>query len=101
MKAIVTSVFALLLISLAGQATIEASPDESLKVAKAVKLYIFKEHKRRKSDPKPDLEKIHKICGKARLWTKGCRFWKSSGKDKYMFQVRPRGKIYGVPSMFL
>lgn len=75
---------------------------DSIKVARAVKLYIAAEHKKRGTDAKTDFAKMHKVCGKAQGWTKGCRFWKSSGgKDKFMFQKGVNGKIYGVPSYLL
>lgn len=84
-------------------ATASANQDRaSMKVAQEVKLYIHKEHKKRRSDPREDFEKLHKICGKSRTWTKGCKFWKpKSGKDKFMFQKRDGGKIYGIPSLLL
>ena len=79
-----------------------ASPDpHELAVAHEIKLYIAKEHMARKSDPKIDFEKLDRLCGTSQNWTKGCRLWKATGgKDKYMLQVRPKGKIYGIPSMF-
>jgi hypothetical protein len=79
-----------------------AAPDPAeLAVARDVKLYIAKEHQARRSNPQLDFAKLHRLCGTSQQWTKGCRFWKAtSGKDKFMFQVRPKGKIYGIPSMF-
>jgi hypothetical protein len=93
----VTSVgFAFLLVSMSASA---APDDLSLKISEEVKRYIFKNA----YDQAADFAKLHKICGKP--WNKGCRFWKSNGsKDKFEFQVRttgPRGKIYGIPSMFV
>ncbi|ACY18706.1 hypothetical protein [Haliangium ochraceum] len=84
-------------IALAG--TARAESDDSEKIAKEVKLYIAKEHKKRRTDASEDFEKIHKLCTKN--WAKGCRFSKASGKDKYQFQVRPRGKTYGIPTYLL
>ena len=100
MKILIT-LTALLLFAFSTPQGAQASPgddDDSIKYAKAVKLYIAAEHKKRKTKPDDDFEKIHKVCGKAQGWTKGCRFWKQSGKDEYGFQVRPKGKIYGIPS---
>lgn len=101
-KAVFTTLvlaFALVLVSRTESA---ATDDNSLSVAAAVKLYIAKDHKKRGSDPKVDFEKLHKICGKQNTWTKGCRFWKTTGgNDKFQFQVRPKGKIYGIPSLFI
>ncbi len=75
---------------------------DSLKHARAVKLYIAKEHRKRKSDPSDDFDKLHKLCGRSKGWTKGCRFWKAKGgKDEYMFQVRSTKKIYGIPTYLL
>lgn len=77
-----------------------AQPDESVEIAREVKLYIAKEHKRRGTDPKVDFEKLHAVC--TRSWAARCRFWRNrTGRDRYSFQVRPRGKIYGIPSMLL
>jgi hypothetical protein len=80
-----------------------AAPDPTeLAVARDVKLYIAKEHKARRSNPEVDFAKLHRLCGTSQQWTKGCKFWKATGgKDKFRFQVRPKGKIYGIPSMFL
>lgn len=79
-----------------------AKPDAAeLAIANEVKLYIAKEHRARSSNPEADFAKLHRLCGKSQQWTKGCRFWKpTSGKDKFMFRVRPKGKTYGIPSMF-
>jgi len=77
------------------------SSRDSEKYAKKVKMLIAKEHKKHKTNPKDDFERMHDLCGKSRGWTKGCRFWKGKGgKNKYMFQILPSGKIYGVPGMF-
>jgi hypothetical protein len=103
MKMIVTCLAACALaLALATLSDAVASPEsDSLKVAKEVKLYIAKDHKKRSSDPKADFEKLHDICGKTNTWNKGCFFWKAKGgKDVYMFRVRPKGKTYGIPSMF-
>jgi hypothetical protein len=91
--------FTLVLVSMSAS----AAPDNaSLEVAQEVKLYIAREHKKRGSNPTVDLSKLLKICGPQLTWTKGCRFWRAkSGSDKFMFQVRPNGKIYGIPSLLL
>ena len=90
---------ALTLASLGAQEALGSPKSDNVKYARAVKLYIAAEHKKRGSDPKVDFGKIHKICGKSQGWTKGCRFWKTKGgKDKYRFQKGVSGTIYGIPS---
>lgn len=83
--------------------TASATPDPAeLAVAREIKLYIAKEHRARKSNPEVDFAKLHRLCGKAQQWTKGCRLWKATGgKEKFGVQVRPRGKIYWIPSMLM
>lgn len=77
------------------------SERDSDKFAKEIKMMIAKEHKRRKTDPTPDFEIMHKLCGKSRGWTKGCRFWKGKGgQSKYHFEIRGKRKIYSVPRVF-
>ncbi len=88
-------------VTLTSNASAETDRD-SLKHARAVKMLIAKEHRKRKTDPSDDFAKLHKLCGRSQTWTKGCRFWKAKGgKDDYMFQVRKTKKIYGIPTYLL
>ena len=88
-----------LLLTLASPPDVFGDDDKSADVAKKVKLYIAKEHKKRRTNPKVDFEKIHKICSKN--WAKRCRFWETKGKDKFAFRKRPKGKIYSIPGYLL
>lgn len=98
------TIFAITLCLVGAGYTPAASADserDSVKYAKEVKMLIAKEHKKRRSDPKDDFERMHDLCGKSRGWTKGCRFWKGKGgKNKFHFQIRSSKKIYSVPGMF-
>lgn len=90
----------LLALTLSLAASAAANPKTSKQVADEVKHYIVKDHKRRGTNPSADIEMIRKACGSN--WPKGCRFWEATrGKDVFQFQVLPRGRIYGIPSMFL
>jgi len=93
---LLTTIALLLTLSSSG---VFADDDKSVEVAKKVKFYIAKEHKKRGTNPKLDFEKIHKICGKN--WAKRCRFWETRGKDKFSFRKRPKGKIYSIPGYLL
>ena len=71
---------------------------DSLKVAKEVKMYIAKEAKKSNMDLAKEYEKMHKVCGKARTWTKGCTFKEvKRGKEKFQFTKKSNGKIYYIP----
>ncbi len=74
---------------------------DQIRIAKEVRTYIIKEHKKRRSkNPKPDMDKITKVCGKSAGWTKGCRFARvKSGKEEFRLTNLKTNKIYFVPGM--